>query len=69
MPGHRQPECQLNAFTPESYPDGRLFETITNGKGLMSGYGYNIPGQRPLGHHRLRPHAASRQSSRQITLF
>lgn len=26
-----------------SYPDGRLFEVITKGKGNMSGYGYNVP--------------------------
>jgi mono/diheme cytochrome c family protein len=34
---------QLPSFNAESYPDGRLFNTITNGKGMMSGYGYNIP--------------------------
>jgi mono/diheme cytochrome c family protein len=34
---------QLPAFHEETYPDGRLFNTITNGKGMMSGYGYNIP--------------------------
>jgi mono/diheme cytochrome c family protein len=34
---------QLPAFHAETYPDGRLFNTITNGKGMMSGYGYNIP--------------------------
>jgi mono/diheme cytochrome c family protein len=34
---------QLPTFHAETYPDGRLFNTITNGKGLMSGYGYNIP--------------------------
>ncbi len=34
---------QLPAFQGEAYPDGRIFNTITNGKGLMSGYGYNIP--------------------------
>lgn len=34
---------QLPAFGAESYPDGRLYHTITNGKGMMSGYGYNIP--------------------------
>lgn len=34
---------QLPTFNAETYPDGRLFNTITNGKGLMSGYGYNIP--------------------------
>lgn len=35
--------AKLNAITQESYPDGRLFEVITNGKGLMSGYASNIP--------------------------
>lgn len=35
--------AKLNAISQETYPDGRLFEVITNGKGLMSGYGYNIP--------------------------
>ncbi|MGD7652348.1 MAG: c-type cytochrome [Verrucomicrobiales bacterium] len=34
---------QLATFHAETYPDGRMFETITNGKGMMSGYGYNIP--------------------------
>ncbi|MEO5713480.1 MAG: cytochrome c [Luteolibacter sp.] len=33
----------LDNFKSASYPDGRIFETITNGKGMMSGYGYNIP--------------------------
>ena len=35
--------AKLNAITPESYPDGRLFEVISKGKGQMSGYAYNIP--------------------------
>lgn len=26
-----------------AYPDGRMFEVITKGKGMMSGYGQNIP--------------------------
>jgi len=34
---------KLNALSPETYPDGRLFEVISNGKGQMSGYAYNIP--------------------------
>jgi mono/diheme cytochrome c family protein len=34
---------QLPAFGEESYPDGRIYHTITHGKGMMSGYGYNIP--------------------------
>lgn len=33
----------LDAFKSKSYPDGRLFETITMGKGMMGAYGYNIP--------------------------
>jgi mono/diheme cytochrome c family protein len=34
---------QLASFGAEAYPDGRLFNAITYGKGMMSGYGYNIP--------------------------
>jgi mono/diheme cytochrome c family protein len=34
---------QLPSFGGDSYPDGRLYHTITFGKGMMSGYGYNIP--------------------------
>lgn len=30
-------------FSREGYPDGRLFEVISQGKGNMSGYAYNIP--------------------------
>ncbi|MDP0489528.1 MAG: cytochrome c [Verrucomicrobiota bacterium JB023] len=30
-------------FDAENYPDGRLFEVITNGKGQMGAYGMNIP--------------------------
>lgn len=33
----------LMGFSKEKYPDGQMFETITKGKGLMSGYGYNVP--------------------------
>lgn len=33
----------LMTFTEDKYPDGQMYETITHGKGLMSGYGYNIP--------------------------
>lgn len=33
----------LDPFKSASYPDGRMFEVITNGKGMMSGYGANIP--------------------------
>lgn len=33
----------LDPFKTASYPDGRMFEVITNGKGMMGGYGANIP--------------------------
>ena len=33
----------LGPFLSETYPDGRMFEVITAGKGQMGGYGYNIP--------------------------
>ncbi len=33
----------LMNFTKATYPDGKIFQTITHGKGQMSGYGYNIP--------------------------
>ncbi len=45
VPVANNPNAKLNAISPEIYPDGRLFNTITNGMGLMSGYGYNIPVQ------------------------
>lgn len=35
--------AKLNAISPDSYPDGRLFEVISMGKGNMGGYAYNIP--------------------------
>ncbi|MFT4175325.1 MAG: cytochrome c [Luteolibacter sp.] len=34
---------QMEAYGSKTYPDGRLYEVITHGKGNMSGYGYNIP--------------------------
>lgn len=43
VPVNTNPNAKLNATTPESYPDGRLFNTITNGMGRMSGYGSYIP--------------------------
>lgn len=33
----------LANFKAPTYPDGRVFETITHGKGMMGAYGYNIP--------------------------
>lgn len=35
--------ANLMSFPKDKYPDGKMFETITKGKGLMGGYGYNIP--------------------------
>ncbi|MCP5537051.1 MAG: cytochrome c [Akkermansiaceae bacterium] len=35
--------ANLMNFPKSTYPDGKMFETITIGKGLMGGYGYNIP--------------------------
>lgn len=33
----------LDTFKSAGYPDGRMFDVITNGKGMMGAYGYNIP--------------------------
>lgn len=33
----------LDPFKAPTYPEGRMFEVITNGKGQMGGYGANIP--------------------------
>lgn len=33
---------QLANFGSESYPDGRMFDVISNGKGNMSGYKHNL---------------------------
>lgn len=35
--------ANLHVFPRKDYPDGRLFDVITNGKGNMSGYKANIP--------------------------
>jgi len=37
------PVANLEGFPRNEYPDGKMFETISKGKGLMSGYSYNIP--------------------------
>jgi len=37
------PATDLTGFVKPTYPDGKIFETITHGRGNMSGYGYNIP--------------------------
>ena len=43
VPVNTNPNAKLNSHAPGFYPDGRMFNTITNGMGRMSGYGYNIP--------------------------
>lgn len=43
VPVAQNANAKLNAISPDSYPDGRLFEVISKGKGQMSGYAYNIP--------------------------
>ena len=35
--------AKLSALAPDRYPEGRIFNTITNGMGRMSAYGYQIP--------------------------
>ena len=35
--------ANLHVFPRSGYPDGRLYEVITNGKGNMSGYKANLP--------------------------
>jgi len=37
------PATDLTGFVKPTYPDGKIFETITHGRGNMIGYGYNIP--------------------------
>ena len=43
VPVAGNPNAKLNAISSEVYPDGRMFEVITMGKGQMGGYGANIP--------------------------
>ncbi|MCF7731092.1 MAG: cytochrome c [Akkermansiaceae bacterium] len=43
VPVAANPNAKLNALTPDTYPDGRIFEVITKGKGLMGAYGPNLP--------------------------
>ncbi len=43
VPVNTNPNAKLNSHAPGFYPDGRMFNTITNGMGRMSGYGYNVP--------------------------
>jgi len=37
------PATDLTGFPKSTYPDGKIFEVITKGKGQMGAYGYNIP--------------------------
>lgn len=43
VPVAANPNARLNALTPDTYPDGRIFEVITKGKGMMGAYGPNLP--------------------------
>ncbi len=43
VPVAANPNAKLNAIPPAIYPDGRIFNTITQGKGMMGAYGPNIP--------------------------
>lgn len=43
VPVAANPLAKLNSLTQAVYPDGKLFETVFNGRGLMSGYAANIP--------------------------
>ena len=36
-------DAGATGFDAANYPDGRMFDVITNGKGLMGAYGMNIP--------------------------
>lgn len=42
VPVAANPNARLNAITPDAYPDGRMFETISKGRGQMGSYGANI---------------------------
>jgi mono/diheme cytochrome c family protein len=42
VPVAANPNAKLNAISPAIYPDGRIFNTITQGRGLMGAYGPNI---------------------------
>ncbi len=43
VPVADNPNANLAGLSPETYPQGQMFETITNGKGNMGAYGYTIP--------------------------
>ena len=43
VPVNTNANAKLNSLKPGAYPDGQLFQTISNGMGRMSGYGQTIP--------------------------
>lgn len=43
VPIAANPNAKLGEISPEIYPDGRVFEVITKGKGNMGGYGTQVP--------------------------
>ncbi len=43
VPVSANPNAQLAALAPGAYPDGRMFETITRGKGNMGAHGHAVP--------------------------
>lgn len=43
VPVNTNVNAKLNSLVPGTYPDGRLFETISKGMGRMSGYAQTIP--------------------------
>ena len=46
------------------YPDGQIFDVITNGSGLMSGYRWPIPPRGQVGDHRLRARARAQAAGK-----
>jgi mono/diheme cytochrome c family protein len=42
VPVAANPNARLNSIPPAVYPDGRIFNTITHGKGMMGAYGTNL---------------------------
>ena len=42
VPVTANPNAKLNALSPDVYPDGRMFDTISKGRGMMGAYGPNL---------------------------
>lgn len=42
VPVNTNPNARLNSLSPAVYPDGRMFNTVTNGMARMSGYGATL---------------------------